>query len=160
VSVYNPATGALISNKIPVAGDEDVDEAVCHANEAFKPTSPWRQMSHDERRAILLKFADLLEANQERLAYLTRLTLGAPYLPFGKSEIGTAIGCFRCKSSRILKTTHSQTNGFEIMLGGLTSMLAKVFPRMMAFTRLFETNHLVLLLGETRTLSGYLCSAI
>ncbi|KAH7232201.1 aldehyde dehydrogenase domain-containing protein [Fusarium redolens] len=95
VSVYNPATGALISNKIPVAGDEDVDEAVCHANEAFKPTSPWRQMSHDERRAILLKFADLLEANQERLAYLTRLTLGAPYLPFGKSEIGTAIGCFR-----------------------------------------------------------------
>ncbi|KAK2480558.1 hypothetical protein H9L39_06197 [Fusarium oxysporum f. sp. albedinis] len=95
VTVYNPATGELISDRIPVAGNEDVDEAVACANEAFKPNSPWRQMTHTERREILLKFADLLEANQERLAYLTRLTLGAPYLPFGKSEIGTAIGCFR-----------------------------------------------------------------
>ncbi|EGU83420.1 hypothetical protein FOXB_06080 [Fusarium oxysporum f. sp. conglutinans Fo5176] len=95
VTVYNPATGELISDLIPVAGNEDVDEAVACANEAFKPNSPWRQMTHTERREILLRFADLLEANQERLAYLTRLTLGAPYLPFGKSEIGTAIGCFR-----------------------------------------------------------------
>ncbi|KAJ9424407.1 aldehyde dehydrogenase domain-containing protein [Fusarium oxysporum] len=95
VTVYNPATGELISDRIPVAGNEDVDEAVACANEAFKPNSPWRQMTHTERREILLKFADLLEANEERLAYLTRLTLGAPYLPFGKSEIGTAIGCFR-----------------------------------------------------------------
>ncbi|EMT72645.1 Retinal dehydrogenase 1 [Fusarium odoratissimum] len=95
VTVHNPATGELISDRIPVAGNEDVDEAVACANEAFKPNSPWRQLTHTERREILLKFADLLEANQERLAYLTRLTLGAPYLPFGKSEIGTAIGCFR-----------------------------------------------------------------
>ncbi|EXK85100.1 hypothetical protein FOQG_10763 [Fusarium oxysporum f. sp. raphani 54005] len=95
VTVHNPATGELISDRIPVAGNEDVDEAVACANEAFKPNSPWRQMTHTERREILLKFADLLEANEERLAYLTRLTLGAPYLPFGKSEIGTAIGCFR-----------------------------------------------------------------
>ncbi|UPK95036.1 hypothetical protein LCI18_005971 [Fusarium solani-melongenae] len=96
VSVYNPATGDLVSDRIPVAGDKDVDEAVAYANEAFKPDSPWRRMTHAQRTEILLKFADLLEANQERLAYLTRLTLGAPFLPFGKSEIGTAIGCFRC----------------------------------------------------------------
>ncbi|KAM0206075.1 hypothetical protein ACHAQI_008566 [Fusarium lateritium] len=95
LSVYNPATGALVSNHIPVAGNEDVDEAVTYANEAFKPDARWRRMTHVERRQILLKFADLLEASQERLAYLTRLTLGAPYLPFGKSEIDTAIGCFR-----------------------------------------------------------------
>ncbi|KAJ4167475.1 hypothetical protein NW754_011290 [Fusarium falciforme] len=95
VSVYNPATGDLVSDRIPVAGDKDVDEAVAYANEAFKPDSPWRRITHTQRTEILLKFADLLEANQERLAYLTRLTLGAPFLPFGKSEIGTAIGCFR-----------------------------------------------------------------
>lgn len=99
MSVYNPATSDLVSDRIPVAGDQDVDEAVACANEAFKPDSPWRKMAHTERREVLLKFADLLEANQQRLAYLTRLTLGAPYLPFGKSEIDTAIGCFRCKLS-------------------------------------------------------------
>lgn len=54
-------------------------------------------MTGPERQAILLKFADLIEAKQEKLAALTRVTLGAPYHPFGKSEIGTAITCFRCE---------------------------------------------------------------
>ncbi|OJJ55389.1 hypothetical protein ASPSYDRAFT_92525 [Aspergillus sydowii CBS 593.65] len=95
VSVYNPATGDLVSDKIPVAGADDVETAVRAANGAFAPGAEWRRMSFPERQKILLRFADLLEENQESLAYLTRLTLGAPFLPFGKSEIGTAIGCFR-----------------------------------------------------------------
>jgi acyl-CoA reductase-like NAD-dependent aldehyde dehydrogenase len=49
------------------------------------------------RREILLRFADILERDQERLAELTRVTLGAPYLPFGKSEIDTAVENFRCE---------------------------------------------------------------
>ncbi|KAM5352827.1 hypothetical protein ACJ41O_005549 [Fusarium nematophilum] len=81
-SVYNPATGALVSDRIPIAGSDDVDEAVAAANTAFRPDSPWRRMTNVERREILLKFADLLEENQERLAYLTRLTLGAPIIPW------------------------------------------------------------------------------
>ncbi|KAM5369063.1 hypothetical protein ACJZ2D_009158 [Fusarium nematophilum] len=67
-SVYNPATGALVSDRIPIAGSDDVDEAVAAANTAFRPDSPWRRMTNVERREILLKFADLLEENQERLA--------------------------------------------------------------------------------------------
>jgi acyl-CoA reductase-like NAD-dependent aldehyde dehydrogenase len=97
ISVYNPATGDLVSDSIPVAGTEDIDNAVKYAKSAFAPSSPWRKMTGPERQAILLKFADLIEANQEKLAALTRVTLGAPYHPFGKSEIGTAITCFRCK---------------------------------------------------------------
>ncbi|KAF2014076.1 aldehyde dehydrogenase [Aaosphaeria arxii CBS 175.79] len=95
ISVYNPANGQLVSNQIPIAGEQDVDEAVRIANEAFAIDSPWRRMTNIERQMLLLKFADLLEANQERLAQLTRVTLGAPFHPFGRSEIGTAIGCFR-----------------------------------------------------------------
>ena len=86
-----------MSDQIPVAGEEDVNAAVKHAQEAFRPDSPWRKMDNVARRDILLKFADILEANQERLAYLTRLTLGAPFETFGKGEIGTALTCFRCK---------------------------------------------------------------
>jgi aldehyde dehydrogenase (NAD+)/retinal dehydrogenase len=97
LSVYNPATGDLVSDQIPLAGPEDVDLAVRSANAAFAAGSEWRRMTFPERQKILLGFADLLEENQKHLAYLTRLTLGAPYLPFGKSEIGTAIGCFRCE---------------------------------------------------------------
>lgn len=54
-------------------------------------------MTAATRQRLLFRFADLLEENIERLAYLTRLTLGVPYKAFGKGEITMAIGCFRCK---------------------------------------------------------------
>ncbi|KAL2826258.1 aldehyde dehydrogenase domain-containing protein [Aspergillus cavernicola] len=95
LSVFNPATGDLVSDQIPVAGPDDVDSAVRAANAAFAAGSEWRRMTFPERQKILFRFADILEANQEYLASLTRLTLGAPYLPFGQAEIATAIGCFR-----------------------------------------------------------------
>lgn len=94
--MFNPATGELVSDQIPVAAEKDVDEAVRYAQQAARVDSPWRKMDNVARREILLKFADILETNQDRLAYLTRLTLGAPYNPFGKSEIGTALTCLRC----------------------------------------------------------------
>lgn len=85
-----------MSDQIPLAGEADVNCAVEAAQAAFSPGSEWQCMSDFNRQKVLLKFADLIEANQEYLASLTRVTLGAPYNPFGKSEIDTAIGCFRC----------------------------------------------------------------
>lgn len=96
LSVYNPADGTLISDQIPIAGEDDIDRAIEAAQAAFSPKSEWRVMSDFDRQKALLKFADLIEANREQLASLTRVTLGAPYNPFGKSEVDTAIGCFRC----------------------------------------------------------------
>ncbi|KAH7131719.1 Aldehyde/histidinol dehydrogenase [Dactylonectria estremocensis] len=95
ISVYSPTTGALVSDKVPIAAEEDVNAAVNYAQEAFEHGSPWRSMTGQERQKLLLRFADLLEENQEELARLTRLTLGAPPNPFGMGEIGTAITCFR-----------------------------------------------------------------
>ena len=97
VSVFNPATGDLVSDEIPVAGEWDVDAAVKAAIKAFELGSPWRTMNNIERRDLLLKFADLLDRDREYLAYLTRLTLGSPYAAFGKGEIDTAIQNFRCQ---------------------------------------------------------------
>ena len=96
LSVDNPATGDLVSDQIPIAGSDDVDRAVHAAKAAFAPGSEWRSMTAATRQRLLFRFADLLEENQERLAYLTRLTLGAPYKAFGQGEIAMAIGCFRC----------------------------------------------------------------
>ncbi|RDW76941.1 putative retinal dehydrogenase 1 [Coleophoma cylindrospora] len=95
ISVYNPATGELVSDKVPLAGEEDVEQAVKAGNAAFLANSPWRTMKNAQRRDILLKFADLLDRDREHLAYLTRITLGAPYKAFGSGEIGTAIENFR-----------------------------------------------------------------
>lgn len=95
--MFNPANGDLVSDKIPVAGEDDVEAAVDAANAAFAAGSPWRKMTSVQRRDILLKFADILQKNEERLAELTRVTLGAPYLAFGKFEVAAAVDCFRCK---------------------------------------------------------------
>lgn len=85
-----------MSDQIPIAGEGDVERAIEAAQQAFAPGSEWRRMDDFARQKVLLNFADLIERNQEYLASLTRVTLGAPYKPFGKSEIDTAIGCFRC----------------------------------------------------------------
>lgn len=95
--MYDPATKQLVSDKIPVAGEKDVDLAVQAAKRAFSPSSPWRRMTAAQRQQLLFRFADILEANTQYLASLTRRTLGAPFLPFGKGEIDTAISCFRCE---------------------------------------------------------------
>lgn len=43
------------------------------------------------RRALMLRFADLIEENIEILSELTRLTLGAPHETWGKHEIAIAV---------------------------------------------------------------------
>ncbi|KAG8165588.1 hypothetical protein KVR01_004140 [Diaporthe batatas] len=95
MSVYNPATGELVSDKIPVAGEDDVNAAVDAANAAFAAGSPWRKMTFVQRREILLKFADILEKNLERLAELTRVALGAPYTAIGRYEGESGIAQLR-----------------------------------------------------------------
>lgn len=85
-------------------------------------------MLGSERQKLLLKFADILEANQERLAYLTRLTLGAPFLPFGKSEIGTAIGCFRCECNQTPRSPAQDTYPWEDYAGWIDKFAGQSFP--------------------------------
>lgn len=85
LSVYNPTDGSLISDQIPLAGEEDVDAAVTAAEKAF---ATWKKTTPTERRNIMLKFADLVEKNAESIAELTRISLGAPYKAFGAFEVG------------------------------------------------------------------------
>ena len=84
-SVYNPKDNSLVSDQVPLSGEQDVDIAVEAAEAAFPA---WKRVSDIERRNILLKFADLIEEHGEVLAELTRITLGAPYGAFGKFEVG------------------------------------------------------------------------
>ncbi|KAI1613808.1 aldehyde dehydrogenase domain-containing protein, partial [Exophiala viscosa] len=48
-----------------------------------------------ERRAIMLKFADLLDKHNSELAELSRITMGAPYGAWGKFEVGMSSQQFR-----------------------------------------------------------------
>lgn len=71
----NPANGDLLA-RVAQGSAEDVDLAVKAARAAFE--GPWRRMKPAERQAIMLRLADLVEANFDELALLDTLDLGAP----------------------------------------------------------------------------------
>jgi gamma-glutamyl-gamma-aminobutyraldehyde dehydrogenase len=76
LDTVNPATGESLG-KIAACSAADVDYAVSKAREAFEE-GRWRLISPGERKAVLLKFAKLLEENRHELAVLESLDSGKP----------------------------------------------------------------------------------
>ena len=72
--VYNPANGEFMT-KCAAASKADVDEAVAAAWRAFPA---WKKVGVIERAAILLKIADIIDANAEHLAMIETLDNGKP----------------------------------------------------------------------------------
>ncbi|NYT37324.1 aldehyde dehydrogenase family protein [Allopusillimonas soli] len=72
--VYDPATGKIIAHQAE-AGPAEVDAAVRAARQAFEDPA-WRDMPPVERERLLLKLADLVEANGNALARLETLNNG------------------------------------------------------------------------------------
>lgn len=72
----NPANGELLTT-IAACDARDVDLAVSHAREAFND-GRWRLQSPGERKQVLLKLADLLEAQSQELAVMESLDSGKP----------------------------------------------------------------------------------
>lgn len=68
IPVYNPATGQVIAQQ-PEAGVQGVDLAVKAAHQALTE-SEWATMLPAQRERLLLKLADLLEANADEMAQL------------------------------------------------------------------------------------------
>ena len=73
--VIDPATEAQISS-IQLAGAEDVDAAVASASAAFK--GDWSKLTSYQRTRMMLKLADLIDANMQTLAELEVLDNGLP----------------------------------------------------------------------------------
>lgn len=72
----NPATSEFLAN-VAACASADVDLAVSSAKAAFED-GRWRSIAPKERKAILLKFADLLEQHSHELAVLESLDSGKP----------------------------------------------------------------------------------
>lgn len=72
----NPATGRLLI-KVAACSAGDVDKAVKAARAAFDAGS-WSRIEPRERKRVLLKFAELIEANGAELALLDSVDAGKP----------------------------------------------------------------------------------
>jgi len=91
LATLNPHDNTVIA-EVALAGREDVDRAVAAAQEAFPA---WARTPAAERGRVLLKLADLIEANGEELARLESLDTGHPLRDSRMLDVPRTAGCYR-----------------------------------------------------------------
>jgi gamma-glutamyl-gamma-aminobutyraldehyde dehydrogenase len=91
--VVSPRDGRTIAD-VAAAGAADVDAAVAAARRAFDD-GPWPRLSPADRKAALLRLADLVERDRETLALLVSLEMGKPITEADGIELRALIGCLR-----------------------------------------------------------------
>ncbi|SLN55248.1 Aldehyde dehydrogenase PuuC [Roseovarius albus] len=70
----NPATGEVLT-QVSECDEEDVDRAVAAARKAFD-AGIWSRAAPGDRKAVMLKLADLIRENLEEMALLDSLDMG------------------------------------------------------------------------------------
>lgn len=89
LDVFDPASAAVIA-QVPAADKADVDKAVAAARQALE-AGEWSKLKPVHREKLLLKLADLLEANAEELAQIDSLDNGKSAMIAQMIDLGMAI---------------------------------------------------------------------
>ncbi|PNH80269.1 gamma-aminobutyraldehyde dehydrogenase [Arthrobacter sp. AFG20] len=90
VDIVNPATEEVLT-KVPAGTVEDVDAAVAAAVAA---KDAWAATTPRDRAAVLLKIADIIEANRELFETLEAANTGKP-AAVAEDDISSAVDTFR-----------------------------------------------------------------
>lgn len=75
-ALKNPKDNSLVVDGIPIAGEEDIEIAVQHAEAAFK--GPWSGFTSLQRTDCFVKLAQLLEEHLLSILTLDSLSSGSP----------------------------------------------------------------------------------
>ena len=118
VRLVNPATDALI-DEVPDSSPEAVDAAVGAAAAA---AAEWGVSTPGERAAVLLRLADLIEANADELSRLDVEETGKPWPVMRTGELPFAVDNLRffASAARSLDGT-----GAGVFSAGYTSMVVR-----------------------------------
>jgi len=103
---YSPANGQVYS-QIPDSTSDDIQKATDAASAAFPN---WSATSRQERSNLLLKIADLIDANHERLAAAESKDNGKPIKLASRVDIPRASANFRFFATAIL---HESTEAHQ-----------------------------------------------
>lgn len=140
MDVLNPATGEAIT-QVPAGTAEDVDAAVEKAKAALPE---WLDSTPGERAEILLKLADLIDANADELAEIESRNVGKP-LSYAKDEMPVCSDNLRffAGAARILegRSAGEYMQGYTSMirrepLGVVGGIAPWNYPLMMAVWKL------------------------
>ncbi len=89
----NPATGRPITS-VAAGGQADVDAAVAASRRSFDD-GRWSRMAPADRKQVLLRFADAIEANADELATLDSLEGGKPITDARDVDLPDTVKTFR-----------------------------------------------------------------
>src|SRR5207253_10827026 len=103
----NPATGQVLA-RVAEGDKEDIDRAVRAARRAFDD-GKWARMNPTERQRLLLRIADLIDANGDELAQLETLDNGKPFMESRHVDIPAAAATFRYYAGWVTKL-YGETN--------------------------------------------------
>lgn len=90
---HNPATGSAIADVALCAG-EDVDRAVSSGRRAFE-SGAWSRADAEDRKAVLLRLADLMEGRASEFAVLETIDMGKPVSQSSTIDVPGSIATFR-----------------------------------------------------------------
>ena len=126
--VYNPANGEFMC-KCAAASKADVDDAVKSAWAAFPE---WKKTSPAERAAILLKIADIIDANKDFLAMIETLDNGKPIRETSNIDVPMSSDHFRYFAGVIRAEEGSANmitdNALSIILNEPIGVVGQIVP--------------------------------
>ncbi len=125
---FSPATGKKLAT-VAEATKQDVDRAVDAAWEAFKA---WKNVDKITRASILLKIADIIDENKERLAKIESLDNGKPIRETLNIDIPYAADHFRYFAGAIRAQEDSASlldnNTLSIVLREPIGVVGQIVP--------------------------------
>ncbi|MDH6266154.1 acyl-CoA reductase-like NAD-dependent aldehyde dehydrogenase [Rhizobium sp. SG_E_25_P2] len=89
----NPANGGVIA-EVSRGDADDIDRAVASGQKAYK-SGIWARMPPRQRMAVLLRFADLIEAHAGEFAMIDTIDMGKPISEMLTVDVPLAVLCFR-----------------------------------------------------------------
>ncbi|MCK0149332.1 aldehyde dehydrogenase family protein [Marivita sp. S6314] len=102
----SPSHGVVVSKSAEGGADETI-AAIGAARRSFD-TGVWSRISGKERATLLLRVADLIEANVDRIAVLETLESGKP-ISQSRGEVGGAADLWRYAAS-LARSTHGDSH--------------------------------------------------
>jgi betaine-aldehyde dehydrogenase len=120
LEVRSPATGAL-AGRVPAGTSPDVDRAAAAARRSFR-AGTWSDALLSDRCAVLLRLADLLEANADELAQLEVAQTGSAYKLRRDSDLPFTIDNLRFFATAV---RHLEGKAAAEYSGSHTSMIRR-----------------------------------
>jgi len=138
----NPATGNVTA-AIASCDAEDVNAAVAASRKAFN-SGIWSDMGPGERKAVLFRFADLIEKHSLELAVMESIDSGKPICDTVEGDLPETVECFRFAAEAIDKLndeiTPTKSDAINLVcrepIGVCAAILPWNFPILMAAWKL------------------------